>query len=172
MSANWKSVAASVALLMTQAGNAMALPAELNGLQLRGQGTLRWFGFKLYDSALYTPAAQPFQWARPFALEIRYARSIPGARLVETSLEEMLRYGMPERVRAAWGEHMRRAFPDVQEGDVLIGAMDGEVVRFWFNGRQTHRIDDPLFGQLFFRIWLDPASRAPAVREQLLGGRG
>ncbi len=76
MSANWKSVAASVALLVAQMGNAMALPAELNGLQLRGQGTLRWFGFKLYDAQLWVAdAASPVD-ETAHVLAIRYARAI------------------------------------------------------------------------------------------------
>lgn len=172
MFASWKSVAASLIVLALSVGDVMALPNELNGLSLRGAGPLRWFGFKLYDSALYTPAGRAFDWSRPFALELRYAREIPGSKLVETSLEEMTRYGMPEQFRARWRSHMVTAFPDVKEGDVLVGAMDGGTVRFWFNGRLTHTVEDPLFGRIFFRIWLDPASRAPAVRQQLLGEQG
>ena len=172
MFASWKFIAASLVVLVLSMGNAMALPNELNGLSLRGAGPLRWFGFKLYDSALYTPAGRAFDWGQPFALELRYARDIPGSKLVETSLEEMTRYGMPEQLRARWRGHMVTAFPNVKEGDVIVGAMDGATVRFWFNGNLTHTVEDPVFGRTFFRIWLDPASRAPAVRQQLLGERG
>ena len=86
MFANWKSSGVpsawrcGVALLLLSEA-AMALPAELNGLQPLGAGDLRWFGFKLYDATLYTRQGQAFDWGQPFALSLRYARDIPSARI-------------------------------------------------------------------------------------------
>jgi hypothetical protein len=150
----------------------MALPAELANLRPLGQGNLRWFGFKLYDATLYTQQGQSFDWARPFALSLRYARDIPSAKIVDISLEEMQRYGLPENRRTSWREALAAAIPDVRQGDEIVGAFDGNSLRFWHNGRPTRTVDDPLLARTFFRIWLDPASRAPALREQLLNGRG
>ena len=110
---------------------AMALPAELASLRPLGQGNFRWFGFKLYDATLYTQQGQPFDWAQPFALSLRYARDIPSAKIVETSLEEMQRYGLPENRRTSWREALAAAIPDVQQGDEIVGALSGSSLRFW-----------------------------------------
>ncbi|MFN4237340.1 MAG: chalcone isomerase family protein [Vogesella sp.] len=163
----WLATGAVIAGLMI-AEVTMALPAELGGLRPLGEGSLRWFGFRLYDATLYTQQGQVFDWNRPFALSLRYARDIPSAKIVDISLEEMQRYGMPDNRREAWRSTMQAAFPDVKQGDEIVGAFDGNRVRFWHNGKPTRTLDDPLFGRTFFRIWLDPASRAPALREQLL----
>ena len=177
MFANWKSSGVpsawrcGVALLLLSEA-AMALPAELNGLQPLGAGDLRWFGFKLYDATLYTRQGQAFDWGQPFALSLRYARDIPSARIVDASVEEMQRYGMPPERKNSWRALMQNAFPDVKQGDEIIGAYQAGSVRFWHNGRLTATVEDPLFGRLFFRIWLDPASRAPALRQQLLRSPG
>ena len=167
----WLAIGAVLAgLMLSQL--AMALPAELASLRPLGQGNFRWFGFKLYDATLYTQQGQPFDWAQPFALSLRYARDIPSAKIVETSLEEMQRYGLPENRRTSWREALAAAIPDVQQGDEIVGALSGSSLRFWHNGRHTRTVDDPLLARTFFRIWLDPASRAPALREQLLNSRG
>lgn len=42
-------------------------------------------------------------------------------------------------------------------------------VRFYAGERLTAEIDDLAFAQAFFSIWLDPATRAPALRQRLLG---
>lgn len=162
-------IKASLIIMSTLiSGLVMAMPAELSMLRPLGKGDMRWFGFRLYEATLLTPQGQPFDWARPFALQLRYARQISSQQLVQVSEEEMQRYGVPENRRLMWRQAMQKAFPDVQDGDVIIGSFDGRQTRFWYNGKPTEQIDDPVFGRQFFRIWLDAASRAPGLRRQLL----
>ena len=68
---------------------------------------------------------------------------------------------------------MRRAFPDVAAKDRLVGVYDGRgEVRFFHNGKPTAQIKDRDYAHLFFGIWLDAKTSAPALRKALLGVSG
>ena len=166
--------AASLALALLAAPAAASLPAPvaamLPALERVGQGTLRWFGLHVYDATLWAPGAR-FSFDGSFVLEIRYARSIPGARLAETSAEEIARLGATdaERLRR-WEDAMRRVFPDVGAGDRLIGIHHpGRGATFWSGSRLLGSIEDAEFARAFFAIWLDPRTRKPDLRSALLG---
>ena len=64
---------------------------------------------------------------------------------------------------------VRGLFPDVTAGDRLTGInqADGQV-RFFRNDADIGRVADPLFGEAFFGIWLDPRTQAPDLRRALL----
>jgi hypothetical protein len=65
---------------------------------------------------------------------------------------------------------MMSAFVDVKAGDTLCGAfLPGQGVRFYANDHLTVQIDDLAFARAFFAIWLDPRTRAPRLRRDLLG---
>lgn len=156
-------LAACVLLLATSAA------ASLEPL---GQGTLRWFGLRIYDATLWTPGGAP-DYARPFRLELRYARNLRGAAIAERSGEEIARlgFGTPEE-RTGWLAAMRRIFPDVAEGDALAGEhLPGRGARFFRNGRPIGEVADPGFSRAFFSIWLDPRTSEPGLRAALLGTR-
>lgn len=147
-----------------------AVRAQLPPLSVRGRGDLRWFGLPVYEARLWSPA-EGWSTERPFALEIRYARSIRGEQLTGRSIEEMRKQGIGDEARhARWRAAMTRTFPDVREGDCLTGvAMPGAPTKFFVNGKPAGAIDDPEFGPAFFAIWLSPATSEPALRRQLLG---
>jgi hypothetical protein len=137
-----------------------------------GEGQLRWFGFRVYEAALWAPHGQ-WRADQPFALEIRYLRDIPSARLVQASVDEMKRLGVAEESRIdVWRADLERAFPDVVSGDVIVGLRDddGSAV-FFHRGEQTVRIAEPGFADAFFAIWLDERTREPGLRERLFGQR-
>ena len=147
------------------------------GFALVGAGEFRWFGLRIYDARLWAaPAA--FDPARlessRFALELRYARALGGAAIAERSDEEIAALGIASAAtRTRWRDRMRVVFPDVVAGDTLLGVHDpGEPTRFFHNGRAIGAIGEPGFGAAFFAIWLDPRTRAPALRDALLGQRG
>jgi hypothetical protein len=148
---------------------AAAMPAAA-GLQPIGEGTLRWFGLKIYDATLWTAGGAP-GFSRPFRLELRYARRLRGAAIAERSAEEIERLGIGTPAqRAAWLAEMRGLFPDVAEGDALAGEhLPGRGARFTHNGRPLGEIADPAFSRAFFAIWLDPRTSEPALRAALLG---
>lgn len=142
------------------------------GLRETGAGEFRWFGLRIYDARLYASGGR-FSFSRPFALALRYAREISGARIAAASSEEIARlgFGTPAQ-RAAWDAAMREIFPDVKPGSELVGLyMPGEGTRFFHDGRLVGEIADPEFGRAFFAIWLDPRTREPGLRASLLGER-
>jgi Chalcone isomerase-like len=136
-----------------------------------GVGTARWFGFHLYDARLWMSSPQPSA-DRPFVLALRYARHFDGEGIARASIAEIERLGFgtaPEHAR--WFDAMRSIFPDIREGREVAGLnVPGHGVRFYLDGEAIGEIPDPQFAWAFFAIWLDPRTRAPALRSALLGG--
>jgi hypothetical protein len=139
---------------------------------LAGTGRLTWYGFPVYDAALYASAR--FDLANPtaqsFVLELTYARRLDGKGIAEASRDEIERLGFgSEAERARWHEQMLKLFPNVEKGRRLAGVnMPGAGARFYFDGEFLGSIDDPAFARAFFAIWLDERTKAPQLRESLL----
>jgi len=132
-----------------------------------GSGEMTWFGFSLYRATLWVAGDSPDQ--SPSALQLDYRRDIPRERLVQTSLDEMRRLGADEAQLSRWEADLRRVFPDVKEGDSIVGVhRPGRGASFFHQGRETGEVVDAEFARRFFAIWLDPASRSPALRSALL----
>jgi len=156
--------------------SSIAAPAELlpYGAQwnFKGSGALRFFGFKVYDATLWlTGSDSQFNFARPFALEIRYDTAVKGKDISNTSLIELQRItqSSPEQI-TAWAVLMDSIFVDVQRADQLIGLhLPGAGVRFLLNGRLIGESPDPKFSEAFFKIWLDAKTKRPELRAALLG---
>ena len=165
---------AGFGLLLVCAGALGSWQEALPGAQVIGAGDLRLFGFRIYSAQLWS-SATPLAADAPFALELTYHRTISREDLVSASLDEIKRlYG--ERVTAAqltaWQAQMEQAFVDVQPGERITGVyLPGRGCRFYVGQRLQHSVDDPAFAEAFFAIWLDPRSRNPELREQLLGSR-
>jgi hypothetical protein len=162
-----------VAILLAAGAAGAAFAGVPEGWRVLGSGEMRWFGFKLYDAKLWVPATASGASVldSAFALELRYARDIASARLVEASLEEMQRFGPAEAGELAlWREVLGKVFPDVKPGEVIVGRHDPQRgAEFFHQGRRTGSIDDLAFARRFFAIWLDPRTREPALRQRLLG---
>ena len=154
----------------------LAAPPELSpygaNWAAKGQGTLRFFGFKAYDATLWLPSADAtFSFSRPFALDIRYATGIKGKDISNTSLIELQRLSRssPEQINA-WAAFMDATFTDVKSGDQLIGVhLPNTGVRFFLNGKLAGESADLTFSEAFFKIWLDPKTKRPELRNALLG---
>ena len=165
----------TVVMLVLSPVQAYPLPpvSELaeSGWRVRGEGEMRWFGFKLYDAQLWVAGAASPVDETAHVLAIRYARAIEGRRLVDTSIDEIRRLGEQDEVRLQrWRSELFRALPSVQSGETLVGLHDpGRGARFWHQGRLTATIDDPALARAFFAIWLDERTREPELRARLLG---
>ena len=147
-----------------------AVATQASGLTVRGTGTFRWLGLEIYTATLWTRGTPP-DFDRPFALTLRYARTIKGSAIAARSVEEIERLGIasPEQLRA-WGAAMNSLFPEVSKGATLTGLnVPGKGARFFHDGRPLGEIAGTEFARAFFSIWLDPQSSAPALRAALLG---
>lgn len=162
-------------LLSSASARAVGLPpvAQLTDAPLErvGQGEMRWLGFKLYDAALWAGASGEAAVEAPHVLSIRYARAVSSERLVALSLDEMRRLGFDDEARLArWGEALAAALPSVEAGETLAALhRPGAGALFWHQDRPSGEIGDPELARAFFAIWLDPRTREPRLRAQLLG---
>jgi len=135
------------------------------GLKRWGNGEFRRFGFLVYEATLW---AGDDPQRPPLALRLDYKRTIAGAAIAEASVKEMRALGADDVALKRWGEQMARLFPDVKEGDYIIGQYRPEAARFYFNDRLIGSVDDPAFARAFFGIWLDAKTSAPGLRAALL----
>lgn len=147
--------------------------AALPGARLVGEGLLRVWGFQVYRSRLWAlPGFQAADYAeQPLALELEYLRAFRAADIARRSIEEMRGIGAFGPAQAErWERALASVLPDVSPGDRLLGVhRPGLGARFYAGGQALGSIDDPQFSRLFFGIWLDPNTSAPALRQALLG---
>jgi hypothetical protein len=170
------STVAAPAAMSNAANAATPTPAHvrkyLGEVPLAGTGKLTWYGFHVYDAALFV--APGFDLAnahvQPFVLELTYARRLDGKGIADASRDEIERLGFgSEAQRARWYGQMLKLFPNVEKGRKLAGVnVPGTGARFYFDGQFLGAIDDPAFARAFFAIWLDERTRAPQLRESLL----
>jgi hypothetical protein len=172
-----KIITCCLMLLLAAPAAAVELPAAactlLQTCRLIGQGQLRWWGFHVYDAALWSPSGR-WQAQAPYALDIRYARRVTGAQLAETSVDELRRLGIgDEAALTRWGTAMRKLFPDVAPGSRLIGVhVPQRGALFYSATAYLGAIEEPEFARGFFAIWLDPRTQTPDLRAALLGRDG
>jgi hypothetical protein len=141
-----------------------------------GAGELRILGFSIYSAQFWSsPQAveESLGMNAPFALELTYRRAISREDLVAASLREIRRLASvspdPAQLQR-WEREMHRAFVDVRAGDRITGVfLPGEGAHFYAGTSLTHVVRDEAFARTFFAIWLDPRTRNPALRAQLLG---
>ncbi|MNT77935.1 hypothetical protein D3C72_2171120 [compost metagenome] len=71
---------------------------------------------------------------------------------------------------AGWRGQMLQAFVDVEPGSRITGVhLPGQGARFYVGRELKHEVRDQEFARAFFAIWLDPRTRNPELRAQLLG---
>jgi hypothetical protein len=151
---------------------APALASPLAGWTLVNEAVMRFLGFKVYEIRLWHQGAS-FSRKAPFALELEYAMRFKGRDIAARSVEEMKAQGYSDAAALGrWRQSMQRLFPDVNAGDRLIGiAIPGKEARFFAGDRMLGTVKDPAFVEAFFDIWLSPKTRAPRVRQALLGSQ-
>jgi len=147
-----------------------ALTAQFGGdWHVHGQGLFTWSVFRVYRAALHV-CGESFAADSLFALDLNYLRNVSAQQIVQTSIDEMQRMGDFDPDTADhWGELLLSILPDVGLGDRLIGVFEpGVGVSFFSRDAVLGRIEDPAFVTAFAAVWLDPRTRAPALRAQLL----
>jgi Chalcone isomerase-like len=149
------------------------LAAELPDAKLQGSGILRFLGLKIYAARLWVPPAfAADDWAtRPLALELEYARNLPGAQIAERSLKEMRRHAeIAQDTADRWLAAMKQLFPDVKAGDRITGLhLPAQGARFFLNGRLLGDVREGEFARLFMSVWLSDKTSEPSLRQALLG---
>ena len=169
-----KTIAFGLLALFAVSAPAAELPAAacklMQTCRLIGEGRLHWWGFHVYDAALWSSSGR-WQAQAPYALDIRYARRLTGTQLAETSVDELRRLGIgDDAALERWGAAMRKLFPDVAPGSRLIGVhVPQRGALFYSATAYLGAIEEPEFARGFFAIWLDPRTPTPDLRSALLG---
>jgi hypothetical protein len=154
-----------------------SLPASVNGLDkplvFRAQSRYSFLGFEVYDASLWTPTDfnPALSENQALALELHYLRNFSGQDIAKRSMQEMRKLAaVTPAQEQQWMKEMRRVFPNVRQGDRLLGVhRAGQSAAFWHNGKPVGDIADAAFARLFFGIWLSPKTSAPALRQALIG---
>ena len=143
---------------------------DVVGLAVRGGAVMRVIGLKVYDVRLWTPM-KPFTYADPFAVELVYNMSFSGKDIADRSVKEMRAHGVSDEMKLKrWGDEMARIFPDIKQGDTLIGlSLPGKEARFYNRDKLIATVPDPEFARAFFDIWLSEKTSEPKLRVKLLG---
>lgn len=141
-----------------------------------GSGEMRVLGFSIYSAQFWSPrliAGGPLDADVPFALELTYSRAVSRDDLVEASIKEIRRLSpnsVNSELMARWEWEMQQAFVDVRAGDRITGVyIPKEGARFYVGEKLRHVVKGDAFAKAFFAIWLDPRTRNPELRAQLLG---
>jgi hypothetical protein len=144
-----------------------SLDSYVKGLQLQGQGRMTFWGFDVYDARLYVGDQRG---QSGFALDLNYLRSLKGADITKSTLDEMQRLGVSEANRSAWGKKLDGIFPNVVSGSSLTAIhVPGRGTVFLHNGKPAGEVAGDDFAKAFFSIWLDPKTVAPKLRTALIG---
>jgi len=141
--------------------------AALNPAKLQGSGKLYYWGFHIYDAALYRSG----KFGSPeFALDIIYYKSFSGLAIADRTVHEMKKIGIPERDAVAWGNELSKFLPNIEPGHSLTAIYKPESgTTFFHNGKRIALIPDAEFSKAFFGVWLDQNTRVPKLRTDLLG---
>jgi hypothetical protein len=146
------------------------LAAHPGPWQLCGRGIYVWTVFRVYWASLYTQSGT-YEPDMPAILDLSYLRTLSKEQTVSISIEEMLRLRPEYSNRApSWRLALTPIIPDVKAGDRLVGCFDRAYgASFYSDQKCLGQVNDPDFASAFLAIWLDPATRAGALRTALLG---
>lgn len=163
-------------LLVLQSGYTVAgdYAARMESLKLVGEAEYSYMFWRAYDIALFDDSDHFDGEKPPYALRLKYMRDFSGASIADQSSKLIRKQGMDDEIRlAGWHAQMDQIFPDVESGDTLSGLYsENKETIFFYNGEAIGRIQDPLFGQYFFGIWLGENTTEPKLRKQLIGTPG
>lgn len=162
-----------------QSGNDASLPVAFSTqfaqAKKMGEGTMRWFGLKLYDAQLWSekPAAQFNYRNDRHLLELRYDKSFDGVKIAEASREQIEGQGVgtPQQLQQ-WQKKLTDIIPDVQKDTRLTALyLPGKGLQLYRDGQPHAELNDPELAAAFMGIWLDTRTSEPKLRERLLGLR-
>ena len=144
-------------------------PIEQAQLRAVGTGELTWWGIKIYDATLYARDGS-YHPDRPHAILITYQLKFSREQLARKSLEEIEGIFGVQPERGAMYQELQTVFRDVNPGEHILGIhYPGQGAEFYSEGVPLGRIEDARLAMAFFSIWLDPETRKPGLRAQMLG---
>ena len=148
---------------------------ELSDYKFCNHHKFTYFLLKVYDIYLCNNISQQIPqeqlYKRDFGLFIHYNINIKKERIVDSSLEEILRYyDLNEETQKQYYNHLLGIFPNVHPGYEVAALYYKEgVVDFYDQKRPAGSILDREFAKIFLDIWLHPNAHYSTMRDHLLG---
>jgi hypothetical protein len=152
---------------------AYRLPPEVltmaPGIHRLGTAHHSIFGIRVFAATLWITGPK-WSPAKPHALDVQAARTIPPQRMIDKLIDEMRDQGSgSEMERSQWETQMMRMLPEMEHGDQLVVyCTDNQPTLMFFNGTRRGEIDDPKFCSALFQVWLHPATSYSELRRGLL----
>ena len=144
--------------------------AQLQGPQKVGEVQVRFLGIRMYNAALFTKGGNAFSWNRPFALELKYARSFSKDRLVKASISELQRLEGKRKDHATISQKLENCYRTVRASDRFVAVPKGRnSVQFYFNGQKTCDLNHAGVRERILGIWLSDRSRDKQLSRVLRG---
>jgi len=155
--------------------SAPPLPAAVTSLvpnlEVKGGGEMTFMTLSVYAAYFHCVDRVRCSWSPelPFALQLVYHRSLSVPRSPSAASKRSPSSVTARRISARWGTLMKQIFPDVVDGDCIVGVnLPQSGARYYYNGNPIGEIEDRGFARAFFGIWLDPRTSEPALRKKLL----
>jgi len=173
------SALASVSVVHAEVNREQLQPKPPSSLVLRtprlvGQQRFSYWGFDVYDAALWSNA--PFvgdDWAKQvLVLELRYLRDFKGIDIAQRSMDEMQgQRPLSAAQQISWSNTLQAAIPNVRAGERITGIyMPDKGLQLLHQDQMTGELRDPEFARRFLGIWLAPETSQRKLRQQLLAG--
>lgn len=134
-----------------------------------GSAKFEFLFWDVYFVKLYAPNGR-FDPSLPYALSLTYLRDFDGDSIAERSAQEIKQQGYENKQKLGeWQSAMIELFPDVKKGQTITGIAnaDGHAL-FYLDEDQLGVIEDSVFTQKFFDIWLSEKTSEPKLRQKLL----
>lgn len=163
-------------LVLGASGQALASsskPVEVAALvqadEPHGTGTLRYWGFDVYDAALWMDA-EHWSLNTPFALSLKYVMSLSQERMVEESIKQLqTQKPWPDATLKRFKTLLTQALPAVSKHDRLTAIYKPKgPLKLYLNGKYLSQISDKELLPAFVNIWLGEGNDLPELRADLL----
>ncbi|WP_298636510.1 chalcone isomerase family protein [uncultured Umboniibacter sp.] len=146
-------------------------------MQKQGEGVRRKFMVPLYDIALYTVEGQDretlvSETVSPMALRIEVRSSLVSTALfTEAVLDGFKKYEHYEEVKQVVQDYLAQFVEELVEGDIYTVFNDpARGVMTYRNGEEFILVENPLFKEGMFGIWLGERPVNRRLKRNLLGG--
>ncbi|MFT6071497.1 MAG: hypothetical protein ACJAQ0_000504 [Dasania sp.] len=137
----------------------------------RGQYQFTYFGFSIYDAALFMDQKCE-NLECDFILKLIYQRSFDKEDIVNRSIQEIdALYDLDKNQKKRYKKLLLSVLVDVQDGDIIDGKMINSYANFYHNNKYIGKVDEKKLSKYFFDIWLSPQTSEPEMRNALLNNQ-
>jgi hypothetical protein len=153
---------------------AQEIPVEIKqdfiNPQMAGTANLRVYGLNIYDVWLWKEQEKNHQ--NNLAIRVKYNRNFSQKELVNASVKEIARIQKVSKKKAeSYRAELNRLLRGVKKGDVKTAFYSDKGLAIYKNSQLIGVSNDLVLGRYFIDIWLNPRTKYPKIRNQLINGK-